>query len=155
MNSSNERYVKYLGVAKKVAENTTEMKRQFGALIVDGNKIMSMGRNRKSHPKIPRIMSQITEKKYWGLHAEISALLRCDFSVRGMTIFVHGQNLRSGKVVYSKPCELCEYELRRRGVSEAVFSTPVGYEVVYYNDSHKYTPRVIRYYGSLANEPQT
>lgn len=130
MNS--DKHLKFLNIAREVAEKTREMKRQFGCLIVDKDMIVAMGRNRVSHPKIPKIVSQLTNKTYYGLHCEIASLLKCDFSVKGMTAYVHGQNIKTGKVVYSKPCELCEHILRKRGIKSAIFRTPQGYEVIEY-----------------------
>lgn len=127
---NNERDIRFLEMAKKLSYKSTEMKRAFGAIIVNNNKIVSLGKNRKSHPKIPKIRSERTGKIYYGLHAEIAALLKCDFPVRGMSVYVHGRNMRSNTPVYSKPCELCERILKERGIKKFVFSTQNGYEVV-------------------------
>lgn len=134
-----DRHLRFLSLAKREALKNQEQRRQFGAVIVDGNKVVAIGRNRRSHPGIPDYQCQNTERKYFGLHGEVSALLRCDFSVRGMTIYVHGQNRKSGKNVYSKPCELCAMALRKRGIAKAVFSTYDGYEVVIFDkDFHSH-----------------
>jgi deoxycytidylate deaminase len=127
-----DKHLKFLRFAKKISLKTCDMKRQFGCVIVDRNRIVAFGRNRKSHPKTPTIVSQLTEKKYYGLHAEVHALLKCDFSVQGMTVYVHGQNVKTGNNVYSKPCELCNTILKKRKIESVIFSTPNGYEVIQY-----------------------
>jgi deoxycytidylate deaminase len=122
----NNRRFRFLKVAKEMALKSTEMKRQFGVAIVDGNKVIATGRNRKSHPKIPTITSQNGERRYFGLHAEIDALLKCDFSVRNMVIYIWGQNVSTGNLCYSGPCDLCTTLLRERGIKEAIFPMKYG-----------------------------
>jgi len=124
------RHLQFLKIAKKLALKTTECKRQFGAVIVRRNRVVAMGRNRKSHPKVPRAFGQLNEHRYYGLHAEIGALLKCNFDIRGCIIYVYGQNIRSGKPVYAKPCELCTPFIKERGIKSAVFVTKQGYEVL-------------------------
>ena len=141
-----DRHYTFLKIAHHIAEKTVELPRQFGAIIVMSNKVVAWGRNKRSHPQIPTIVSQITEKRYYGLHAEIGALLKCDMSIKGATVYVYGQNLCSGNVVYSKPCELCEWSLRQRGVAQAVFITATGYEVVDYTKTEHHN-RISRYVG--------
>lgn len=112
---------RFLKVAREMALKSKEMKRQFGAVVVDGNKILATGRNRKSHPKMPKITSQNGERRYFGLHAEIDALLKCDFSVRGATVYVWGQNVSTGNLCFSGPCDLCQRLLKERGIKLAIF----------------------------------
>jgi deoxycytidylate deaminase len=106
------------------------MKRQFGVVIVDGNKILAVGRNRKSHPKIPTITSQNGERRYFGLHAECDALLKCDFSVRRAVVYIWGQNVSTGNLCYSGPCDLCQRLLKDRGIKQAIFPTKDGYDTL-------------------------
>ena len=122
----NKRRLRFLKVAREMALKSTEMKRQFGVAIVDGNKVIATGRNRKSHPKIPTITSQNGERRYFGLHAEIDALLKCDFSVRNMVVYIWGQNVSTGNLCYSGPCDLCQSLLKERGVKEAIFPMKHG-----------------------------
>lgn len=126
--------MRFLKVAKRQAEKTTNMRRQVGAVIVDGSCVIAKGHNRNSHTKIPKVKSRKTGKIYYGLHAEISALLQCNFKVKNAIIYVYGQNRRSGKSIYSKPCELCEYFLKKHGVKGAIYSTHTGVELVSYVD---------------------
>lgn len=119
-------------MAKKLSIKNQDMRRQFGAIVADGSKMLSSGRNRSSHSKIPKIVSEKTGKRYYGLHAELDALLKCSYNMRNATVYVYGQNRRSGKSIYSKPCELCEIFLKRVGIKTVVFSTYTGYEVINY-----------------------
>lgn len=115
---------RFLKVAKKLAAKTTDMRRGFGCVIVDGNRIVAEGRNRRSHPGIPDL--QLNDMKYWGLHAETEALIKADVSVRGMTIYIHGQNVSSGGAVNSWPCPLCEKVLKERGIKKVIYTTKTG-----------------------------
>ena len=120
------RHLRFLKLAKEMALKSTEMKRQFGVAIVDGNKVVATGRNRKSHPKIPTITSQNGERRYFGLHAEIDALLKCDFSVRNTVVYIWGQNVSTGNLCASNPCDLCQRILKQRGIKQAVFPLKKG-----------------------------
>lgn len=121
------RHHRFLKVAREMALKSTEMKRQFGVVVVDGNKVVATGRNRKSHPKIPTITSQNGERKYFGLHAECDALLKCDFSVRHAVVYIYGQNVSTGNLCFSGPCDLCQRLLKDRGIKTAFFATKDGY----------------------------
>ena len=129
----NDRHDRFLKVAREMALKSTEMKRQFGVVIVDGNKVLATGRNRKSHPKIPTITSQNGERKYFGLHAEIDALLKCDFSVRRASVYIWGQNVSTGSLCFSGPCDLCQRLLKERGIKYAIYPTKIGYETLVIN----------------------
>jgi deoxycytidylate deaminase len=121
-----DRHLRYLKTAKDVSLKSREMRRQFGCVLVLKNKILAVGHNKRSHPKIPTITSQNGEVKYYALHAECNALLRCDFSVRGAVVYIHGQNVSTGNLCYSGPCELCQQILKERGIEEAVFPLKQG-----------------------------
>ena len=115
---------RFLKQARKLALKNPDLKRGFGAVIVDGNRVVSIGRNRRSHPGIPDI--QLNDMRYWGLHAETDALLRVNESVHGMTVYIHGLNRTTGTTVNSQPCKLCAKMLKERGVHKAVYVTPDG-----------------------------
>ena len=125
----NDRHQRFLRIAQRAALKTVDMKRQFSTVIVDKNRTIVVARNMRSHTMTPNVVCPQTGKRYYGLHAEVHALLKCDFSVEGMTAYVHGQNVKTGKKVYSKPCTLCESFLRKRKIKTVVFSTQTGYEV--------------------------
>lgn len=126
----NNRHLRFLKLAREMALKSTEMKRQFGAVLVDGNKVIMTGRNRKSHPKIPLITSQDGTRRYFGLHAECDLLLHCDFSVKRATVYIHGQNVSTANLCFSGPCDLCQRILKERGIKQAVYSTRDGYEIL-------------------------
>ena len=114
-----DRNKRFLTLAKRYCKKST-VKRQFCALIVDKNRIVSIGINRLSHPANPPAYK-------WGLHSEMAALLNSE-DVRGCSVFVHGENKRSGRAVYSKPCGICQRYLMGRGITTWIFSTQNGYE---------------------------
>lgn len=125
-------HTRFLKAAKKLASKTLDMRRGFGCVIVDGNKIISEGRNRRSHPGTPDL--QLNGMKYWGLHAETEALLKAEVSVRGLTVYIHGQNVCSGGPVNSWPCPLCEKVLREKGIKKVIFTTKDGFEERVYDN---------------------
>lgn len=107
---------------------------QFGAVIVDKNKIVSKGRNYEDHTKVPRLF----KKNYnLGLHAEIHALMQSNKKVNGLTIFVYGQNKKSQNVLYSKPCNLCQHFLIEKGIKKVFFATKAGYEFIKLKGKYK------------------
>lgn len=126
----NNRHLRFLKLAREMALKSTEMKRQFGVAIVDGNKVITTGRNRRSHPKIPLITSQDGTRRYFGLHAEIDALLKCDFSIRRSSVYIWGQNVSTGSLCFSGPCDLCQIILKDRGIKQAIYPTKDGYEIL-------------------------
>ncbi len=123
---TNNKHTRYLKVAKAMALRSTEMKRQFGVVIVDGNKILATGRNRKSHPKIPTITSQNGQRRYFGSHAECDALLKCEFSIRHAIVYIWRRNVSTGNLCASNPCDLCQTILKERGIKQAVFPLKDG-----------------------------
>lgn len=130
---SDNRDSRFLKVAQELALKTQDMRRGFGCLIVSKGKIIASGRNRKSHPKVPtdvKAFNQDGEMRYFGLHCEVAALLKCDFNVRGMIVYIHGQNVRTGSTVFSGPCLLCQQVLKERGIKKAIFSTSEGIQEI-------------------------
>ena len=119
----NERHLRLLKAAKDVALKSKGMRRQFGCVLVDGKRILASGYNKLSHPKVPNITTQNGERKFWGLHAEVSALLKCTFDIRGMSIYIWGQNATTGNLVFSGPCDLCQQVLKERGIKQAIFQS--------------------------------
>lgn len=120
------KHKRFLKAARSVSLKSQGLRRQFGCVLVDGKRILSVGHNKRSHPKIPNVTNQNGERKFWGLHAEISALLRCTSDVRGAFVYIWGQNSSTGNLVYSGPCDLCQKVLKERGVSKAIYPLKVG-----------------------------
>jgi len=123
---SNSRHERFIKLAQSEAFKSRGMRRQFGAVLVDGHQIIALGYNKLSHPKIPTITSQNGERRFWGLHAEVSALLKCDFNVRGSSIYIWGQNTGTHSLVYSGPCDLCQIILKERGIKRAYYQSKKG-----------------------------
>ena len=118
---------KIFQIAKKEAIKTHDCKRQFAACLVDKNRILEIGRNYGQHPKTPR---EFTYEKPLGLHAEIHLLLKCDFPLDRLSIYIYGQNRKSGKPVYSRPCKFCQFFLKTKNLTKVYFITPKGYEFI-------------------------
>jgi deoxycytidylate deaminase len=119
----NNRHLRFLKAAKEISLKSQGMRRQFGCVLVDGKKVLAVGYNKKSHPGVPTITSQNGERRFWGLHAEVGALLKCDFNIKGSSVYIWGQNRTTGNLVHSGPCDLCQRVLVERGVKEAIYQS--------------------------------
>lgn len=121
-----DKHLKFLKIAQKEALKS-DFSWQFGAIIIDKNKIISKGRNYQDHTKVPRAFKRQYSR---GLHAEIHALIQSNKPVNGLTMFVYGQNKKSQNVLYSKPCALCQHFLIEKGIRRIYFATKTGYEYI-------------------------
>lgn len=117
------RHIRFLKAAKEISLKSQGMRRQFGCVLADGKRILAVGHNKRSHPGIPSITNQNGERRFWGLHAEVNALLKCAFDVRGATVYIWGQNRNTTNLVHSAPCDLCQRVLIERGVKEAIYQS--------------------------------
>lgn len=111
---------KFFDLAAKLAKQSTHHTHRFGAVIVDKNKIVSVGTNKiKTHPR--------SQHKWHMLHAELSALFSVRFEdLRGCDIYVLRENL-NGRKGNSKPCKVCEAALREAGIRKVYYTTEDGY----------------------------
>jgi dCMP deaminase len=113
---------RYLELARRMALKSSFMRKRIGVIIVKGNKIITQGWNKVSHP-IVKEFPGVDRFVYWSLHAECSALSKVK-DVSGATVYLYGyKKLRSGN---SEPCPLCEIYLRKREISRVVYTTPFG-----------------------------
>lgn len=102
-------------------ENQTEYNQKVGCVITDkrGN-IMSEGLNSsKSHPIQARFAKLVglDEKIY--LHAEISALVKCQGEPH--TIYI-ARVTQAGYLGKAEPCPICEEAIRQSGAKFVVFT---------------------------------
>ena len=114
----------YLDIAEKVASRSTCMRRQYGAILVKGDVIVSTGYN--GSPRSAenccdigtcyRIAHSIPHgqqyEKCQAVHAEVNAIINAIPSDReGATLYLVG--LENGKrIEHPQPCELCAKIIR-------------------------------------------
>ncbi len=99
--------VRYLHLAIKTAELSRDKRNRHGAVIIRGSNAISTGYNKIKNNTF------CEHNGYYSTHAEIDALskLRFDEDNDKINILVIRLN-RSGKLMYSRPCEKCMGILR-------------------------------------------
>lgn len=113
----------YLGIAEAVAKRSTCMRRQYGAVIVKNDVIVSTGYNgaprgaenccdtgecwREAH-NIPHGEQY---EKCQAVHAEMNAIINGNRAeMYGATLYLVG--LEDGKRIEAKPCLMCEKAIK-------------------------------------------
>ena len=124
----------YLDIAEAVLERGTCLRRNFGAIIVKNDEIISTGyvgapRGRKNccdlkyctreKPNVPR------GERYElcrSVHAEQNAIISADRkSMIGSTLYLVGKNYKDDKYVEkARPCALCKRMIINAGIKEVI-----------------------------------
>lgn len=117
---------KYFELAKKLSYKSSHPKHKLGCVIVNKNKIVSLGFNKiKTHPK--------STARYNMLHAEIDALLGNSLNeLKGSVAYVFRAD-KHGLEAMAKPCIECEKALREVGVCQVYYTTRLGRHKMLYN----------------------
>lgn len=116
---------KFFDLAAKLAQQSTHHSHKFGCVIVDKDKIVSVGTNKiKTHPK--------SGHRFNMLHSELSALFTAKFKdLKGCTAYVYRET-NCGATRLAKPCSICEAALREAGIRKVYYTTDSGYEMEKY-----------------------
>jgi dCMP deaminase len=131
--------VYYLGIAQAVSKRSTCLRRQYGAVIVKDDEIVSTGYNgsprgdvnccdsgscwRASH-NIPHGEQY---EKCVAVHAEQNAIISASRrELLGATLYLAGTE--NGKLIEAKPCEICARMIKNSGISRVVTYETVGGE---------------------------
>ena len=111
MRSTNNRDQEFYDLAYLLAK-TSECRYQFGAILVDGNRVLSMGVNvKKSHP-----IAYEYGKHCISIHAEINTILRAPYTKR-CTLYV----ARYSDSLDSRPCKTCLRLLIAANIRDVVY----------------------------------
>lgn len=106
---------RYLEIARAAARQSIQ-KKQVGAVIVRGGRVLGLGFNREGSCK--------QTPTAWSRHAEVVAVLDAG-DARGSTVYtyrgVHGPRL-------AKPCSSCMTVLKAAGVKKVVYSVLGGWK---------------------------
>ena len=118
---SKEQY--YLGIAEAVSKRSTCIRRQYGAVIVKNDVIVSTGYNGsprnatnccdygRCHREEHGIPHGERYELCQAIHAEENAIMNANPADRvGATLYLVG--LENGKRIEAKPCKMCEKRIR-------------------------------------------
>lgn len=95
---------------------------QLGAVLVKGNKIISLGFN-KAKTSIRR-----SSHPFNSIHSEMDALASAlPFEIVGSTIYIY-RELRNGQLANAKPCCYCEKVLKLAGVKKVCYTIDNSYK---------------------------
>lgn len=123
----------YLGIAKSVAQRSTCLRRQYGAVIVNNDEIVSTGYNgsargddnccdvgvcwRESHG-VPHGEQY---EKCVAVHAEQNAIISASRQeMVGATLYLYGEE--NGEVIDASPCLICNRMIQNAGIRTVITS---------------------------------
>ena len=126
----------YLEIAKTIAKRSTCLRRNYGAVIVNADRIVSTGYNGAprgdenccDRGTCPRIEKQIAHNSgdysdCCSVHAEQNAIIHGTFSdMQGATLYLSGFDYDSGTLIEAKPCPICSRMIRNAGITRVVSS---------------------------------
>ena len=139
----------YLDIADAVSKRGTCLRRNYGAIIVKNDEIISTGyvgapRGRKNCSDLGvciREKMQIPRGERYELcrsvHAEANAIISADRkSMIGATLYLSGRNVADGKYVEGAMCcSMCKRMIINAGISTVVVrDTPEDFRVTYVYD---------------------
>lgn len=120
----------YLNIAAAVAQRSTCIRRQYGAVIVKDDQIISTGYNgsargeenccdvgycwREAH-NVPHGEQY---EKCVAVHAEDNAISQAGRESIGATLYLAG--FENGKRIAAKPCVMCARKIKNAGIAEVV-----------------------------------
>lgn len=136
----------YLKIAKTVAQRSPCIRRQFGAIIVKDDVIVSTGYNGPARgvincTEVGCLKDEMNLPHYSGyeycpaLHAEENCVInaaRHGANVLNGTMFVCGQNFKDESITESKPCERCKRAIINAGIKRVVTMNEKG-NIIKYN----------------------
>ena len=122
----------YMEIAKAVSKRSSCLKRQYGAVIVNNQEIVSTGYNGSPRGEInccdlgvcERMHEAHNSGKYdlcKSVHAEQNAIISASRKeMLGGTLYLYGEE--NGKPVFAKPCPICERMIMNAGIERVVGS---------------------------------
>jgi dCMP deaminase len=130
----------YLEIAKAVAQRSPCIRRQFGAVIVKDDSIVSTGYNGTARGvvncnEVGCLKNKLNLPHYSGydfcpaVHAEENAVVnaaRHGSSVLGGKMFIFGQNFEDKSVVEARPCERCRRIIINAGIEKVIIRKEDG-----------------------------
>jgi dCMP deaminase len=128
----------YLNIAKEVARRSTCLRRQYGAVIVNNDQLVSTGyagapRHTKNCAEVGtcvRIQLNVPKGEHYewcrAVHAEQNAIIHAArFDMIGATLYLVGVSPETGAVIKgAEPCRICKRMIINAGIERVVIQTP-------------------------------
>ena len=124
----------YLNIAKTVAQRSTCLRRNYGAILVKDDQILSTGYNGSARgerncsdiefcPREERGAKQ-GEHYEWcvAIHAEANAIMSAGRVARGATLYLYGQDAKTKEKISAQPCMMCQRLIKNAGIDSVVCS---------------------------------
>jgi len=110
---------KFFNLAKKLAESSDYEQHPMGAVIARGNKLISVGFNRKrTHP--------MSKTRFKNMHCELAAIIAARGDTKGAEIYIYRET-RAGIPALARPCEHCQSLIREFGLKVTYYTSESGY----------------------------
>lgn len=139
--TSKENY--YLDIAETVIERSTCLRRQYGAIIVKNDEIISTGYNGAPRGRINcsdlgycrREALQVPSGERYELcrsvHAEANAIISASRrDMLGGTLYLVGREAKSGDLTDAVPCSMCKRTIINSGIKDVVMRNADGSFIV-------------------------
>lgn len=120
----------YLGIAAAVAQRSTCIRRQYGAVIVKDDRIISTGYNGSARGEVNccdtgecwRAANGIPHGERYeacrAVHAEDNAISQAGREAIGAYLYLAG--FENGRVIAAEPCEMCARKIKNAGITRVV-----------------------------------
>jgi len=115
---------RFFRIAEKAAQHG-QGTFKVGAVVVNGNRILSVGYNnmKKSHPIMCKNSTSAKQREYIKLHAEVAALITANYdSIDSRTSIYVFRKRRDGYQGLAKPCDVCTNFIQSLGIKKVYFS---------------------------------
>ncbi len=130
----------YLGIAKAVCKRSPCIRRQYGAIVVKEDAVVSTGYNGPARGVINCLQAGCLKDEkdvpaYQGydwcnaVHAEENAVInaaRHGVQVLGGTLYLYGQEFETEKTFEGRPCDRCKRTLINAGIEEVITKNEEG-----------------------------
>jgi dCMP deaminase len=104
----------FFRLARQLAKYSHHPDYQFGAVVVKGSRVVSVGCNKyKTHPK--------AKSEFNRIHAELGAILNAKTDLTGATIYVYRET-RHGIPALARPCKHCQAVIKAAGIKKMYYS---------------------------------
>lgn len=123
----------YLDMAKAVLKRSTCLRRNYGAVIVNNDEVISTGYNGAPRGEINCIDSGVCEREMLNIpkgeryelcvavHAEQNAIISAPRDkMLGGTIYIAGMEVATGKDANPAPCLICRRMLKNAGITKCI-----------------------------------
>lgn len=124
----------YLNIARTVAQRSTCLRRNYGAILVKDDQILSTGYNGSARgekncsdiefcPREERGAKQ-GEHYEWcvAIHAEANAIMSAGREARGATLYLYGQDAKTKEKIQAQPCMMCQRLIKNAGIDSVICS---------------------------------